>query len=1329
MFDPFLLSRFFVIAHAVVATGVGAWYLGVIPRGTPERRFFPLGLYMALTVASEMVTWAGFYLPAIEALQSWLRPLLLFTAVVMLSGAIHLHRRNRPEPETWPWKIRLALLLHFGLAFVVPVSLGPTANVVDRILPLFGSILALTWLALGNQRVLRRQGHFLHWSMGAAVLAGLAMGWIAIGRVQAQGFRVQDEDIRSRVNAFAGLLDTRLLDESRGLPNRTERLQSALTSICTSSTTLTGAFLLPLDDPANDFIIRVTAPAKHPAPIMASAATYTPFISRTESVVHRFTDPADGLHWHLATAPVRRFEDDRVVAIVGLLAPHQLIEATLVDSMLVTDSIVFFFALVVYGCIAGYLRGVVRIWQRDILLEINAEHSQKLLDTHAPHEIAVWLVQHMQSRLNLLHAAFWLHSERHGVPGFRLLASEPPFASRGPSSWFAFADLPAAWRSALTQGNNLEGFLHDLEEPMPGLAPASCPNPWVFVENVELHGRPYASIVTVFPERRLIARAEIRSALRSIANAFASCLVREERSDHLAAAEERLRTIIETSPDGFWDADTAHNRYYRSDRWWQMLGREPPAQNTDPHLYEQFIEPSDLEQLQAGAIEPLSPGRKFRRREYRARHQDGSWLWIESHSVELRSTHGPADRTLGFDRDITQRHHYENRLREAADTAARANQAKSEFLATMNHELRTPLNSVIGFATILDRSPLNPSQRDWVSSMRTSAEQLLGLISDVLDFSRIEAGRLDLEVDPFELRRTTEQALEHFSRAATEKAIALHLEFTERDHGSWVAGDAFRLRQILTNLVGNAVKFTTAGHVRLCVRPLADDHWEFEISDTGPGIPPAKLDALFTRFSQLDASTTRAHGGAGLGLAISRELARAMQGDITVSSEVDRGSTFTVEVVLPPASGQHRRFTDHTLTFDATLPVYQPDDLDLASLNSTLQGTSITLEACADLASLEAILAAATTPLTVLFPRAFRPEAEAAAASLQTAPSSAYPVTLLGLQARATDPEPPTPFTAVFPAPVRRRDLLNVIELTRQQQNVTAAPRVRDPSAPPFKMPQSPRVLVAEDHPVNRDVIRTMLSQLGLTADFAVNGQVALELLARQPYDIALVDIQMPVLDGYAVARSVRQNGSSPWPPPKLIAITANATRGDRERCLQAGMDDYAPKPITFAVLTELLQRHAPFPLAPLPASLTKIMPTPASPESSHPTESMPGDLLVDWANFDSILSFTSATENPEVLQRIIVAYETDGAALLDEVVALPADDHANTKRLLHKLKGSSGSLAFMGVVETIKKLHDPDEAPPPAQRAALLAQIRAQSKAAVAAVLARYPWLKGSES
>jgi len=1323
MLDPLLLPRFMLLAHAIAATGFAAWYLGAIPRGAPDRRFRPLGFYMMTTMVVCLTGWLSSFQPIVAAWLPWVNIGGTAVATGLMVWAMAVAVQPGDPKDNWPWSLRITLASHLLVTFYAPRLFELTNRDVPQLWISLLSMLILFWLVTSQLKRLRKRGHHVHWSMAVGVLACLGLGWLLVLQVARQGWmRIEDDLVRQATVLSQALGTTPDLNPASGEALR-ERYDSALESVCYSSPIIGGAFVLWTDGATSRFIGSTFDPNKTPAPRLRPAHIYTRSLNLAGPSVdsHRETGSEK---WITVMAPLDRVPGEPGRAAVGFIASSRLIQADLANTMLATESILLLVALVIYVCIAGYLHGLERVWQRDTLLEASAIVAQKLLHANDPREIAVWLVEHLHRSLHLVHTSFYVAENKNKFAGFEMLAHHPGVEAG--SKWFPAATLNERWSEGWQAGERLEGNLDQVSEPFPGFVPAHAGKPWIISEPVRFHDKTWGALTLAFPEGSRAIRSEIRSALSSITTTFSFCLVRQERSDHLAAAEERLRTIIDTTPDGFWDVDYISSRHYRSPQWWQILGYEPPAESS-MRYHEDYIESEDLLQLQADHQEPLPAGRHFRRRLFRARHVDGSWRWIETNAVEIRSKHGPAERALGFDRDVTDRRQYEERLRSAAETAARANQAKSEFLATMSHELRTPLNSVIGFASILDRSALNPTQRDWVSSMRASAEQLLGLISDVLDFSRIEAGKMDLELAPFELRRAAEQSLEHFSRQATDKHIALHLHFQREARPTWVTGDVLRLRQIITNLVGNAVKFTEEGHVVLRVQSMDDGRWAFAISDTGPGISPAMMPHLFDRFKQLDPSTTRKHGGTGLGLAISRQLARSMRGDIVVSSERDVGSTFTFTVNLPAAIGPSRRFTDRTAQVNRQVAVLHPDENDIESLESSLFKTGCEIVPFKQVTPLIDYIRNSTEPVCVLFPQAFRPAILETARQLRELFSNHHPpLQLIGLQPVPTEPDQTSPFDLEMSAPLRRRDLITAIGFRLAESaspfEVVQTPPSKSETSPVDSANEPLRVLVAEDHPVNREVIGTMLEQLRVSADYAENGEVAIEFLTRRSYDLALIDIQMPIVDGYGVAEWVRSSWHGRWPPPRMVAVTANATRGDRQRCLDAGMDDFMPKPITFTTLSDLISDLNPTGV--LNATQPPSMTTSDSSSSPANPASQPGDLLIDWASFESILGFTNAHEEPEVLRRIIATYEQDCTTILDQVADLAPAEHGEARKLLHKLKGSSGSLAFAGAMASIKKLHDPMESPPAEARAELLERIRRETKQCVEAVRARYPML-----
>lgn len=1323
MLDPLLLPRFLLLAHAIGATGLAAWYLGAIPRGAPERRFLPLGIYMSITMVTCLLGWLASFQTLAATVLPWTNVIGSFGATAAMIWTYRVAVQPGDAPDNWPWSLRLSLIGHLIATFLAPRLDELVGWNIPSAAYSLASIIMMIWLIFSQIGRLRRKGHYLHWSMAAGVLACLGFGWILVWEVHKQAWNRIEESLVRQSTVLAEALGTTPLPSTQDGPAIDPRFESALRSVCTTSPVIGGAFVLRTDGNRSEFLTTIFDPDKAPAPRFRSPRVYSHAINLGGPVIDSFRE-AGGERWITVMAPLRGDPAHPGIGAIGFIASSSLVQIHLASTMLATESILLLVALVVYVCIAGYLHGLERVWQRDTLLEATAIVAQRLLHAPKTNDIAEWLVNHLHEQLHLVHTSFLRADERHGQRGSQLIAAQPPVSPSNP--WYPHAGVTPHWLTALEQGERIEGSLKDLKPPVPGLFPDYVGSPWLVSESIVFRDKTWGTLTLVFPEGSRVIRSEIRSALRSMSTAFAFCLAREERSEHLAAAEEQLRTIIDTSPDGFWDADFRQNRHYRSPQWWQILGYEE-AQGNSSLAHEDYIEPEDLLQLRSDIQQSLPAGRHFRRRLYRARHLDGSWRWIETNAVEIRPHEGPAERALGFDRDVTERRQYEERLRTAAETASRANQAKSEFLATMSHELRTPLNSVIGFASILDRSALNATQRDWVSSMRTSAEQLLGLISDVLDFSRIEAGRLQLELAPFELRRAAEQSLEHFARQATDKHIALHLHFEPEIAPIWVNGDVLRLRQIITNLVGNAVKFTEEGHVVLRVKALPDDRWEFKISDTGPGIPAKLLPTLFDRFSQLDPSTTRKHGGTGLGLAISRQLARSMQGDIVAASEIGKGSTFTLTAVLHPGTSRTRRSTDRVIKIQRQLAILHPDENDLLALESTLHETQCELVPFTQVSPLIDYVRNASDSACVIFPQAFRPAIYETARQLRELfGQHTPPVQFIGLQCPAADPTQPSPFDVAMGAPIRRRDLVSALGFLSPESNApfppaTSEPMERNSSLPPFAN-EPIRVLVAEDHPVNREVIGTMLEQLKISADYAENGEVAIDFLTRHSYDLALIDIQMPIVDGYGVAEWVRSSWHGRWPPPRMVAVTANATRGDRQKCLDAGMDDFMPKPITFITLSDLINDLRPTTLT--NNELPNKMSTPTDPSTADHASPLPGDLLIDWPSFESIIGFTNAQEEPEVLRRIIATYEHDSREILDQVAPMAPEEHGEARKLLHKLKGSSGSLAFAGAMSTIKKLHDPMESPPPAEREEMLAKIRLETAQCVAAVRNRYPFL-----
>jgi two-component system, sensor histidine kinase and response regulator len=763
---------------------------------------------------------------------------------------------------------------------------------------------------------------------------------------------------------------------------------------------------------------------------------------------------------------------------------------------------------------------------------------------------------------------------------------------------------------------------------------------------------------------------------------------RYKAEEALAYERELLRAMLDNIPDSIYFKDR-DSRFLAVSRSLAMrLGLDDPADAVGKTDADFFGEAHAEEALRdERAI--LRSGQPLVGRTEREIWLDGRERWVLSTKVPLKNPHGEITGTFGISKDITDLKNAEAELSNARDSALESARLKSEFLANMSHEIRTPLNAVIGMTGLLLETDLSAEQRDFAETIRNSADSLLAIINDILDFSKIEAGKMAIETIDFDLNEVVEGTAELLAERAQTKNVEL-ASWIHGDVPRHLRGDPGRIRQVLTNLVGNAVKFTHNGEVVLDVRPVreTDRHvlLRFAVKDTGIGISEEAQGRLFQAFVQADGSTTRRFGGTGLGLAICKQLVELMHGDIGFESVVGKGSTFWFTLALekqageqaPPAmastlEGFHVLIVDDNET---NREIVHHQILSWKMRNGSAQSGSEALK------MLEKA-AAAGDPYEIAVLDMQMPEmdgltlARAIKANPAIASTQLIMLTSLGYlpeESRWRE----AGIAAYLVKPVKESRLYDAL-VTVLRGSPKAARIIPKTFSSAAERPFA-RILIAEDNTVNQKVALRQLQKLGYAADAVANGLEVLEAVKRIPYDLILMDCQMPELDGYEATRMLRSEEKKHSGEKKrhyIVAMTANALSGDREECLRAGMDDYISKPVRLNELESAIAR-----------GLENIQKASADPDAD----------LLDHEILQSVRDLGTPGESdplPELIELFMQDTPIRIGKLLD---AFKAGDVVEVERAAHSLKGSSNNLgakclaaACLEVMNTAKAGKLPD--------------------------------------
>lgn len=679
----------------------------------------------------------------------------------------------------------------------------------------------------------------------------------------------------------------------------------------------------------------------------------------------------------------------------------------------------------------------------------------------------------------------------------------------------------------------------------------------------------------------------------------------------------------------------------------------------------------------------------------------GRVKWFHAASRPELADHGDIV-WQGLLMDITHQKEIEAELKAAKRKAEAAADSKANFLANMSHEIRTPMNGVIGMAELLDRTPLEPRQKYYVDTIRSSAEVLLTIINDILDLSKIEAGKLLLHPAVFDLRRLLEEVATLLAPRAFEKGLEVVVRIDPRAP-SRVVGDAVRLRQVLTNLIGNAIKFTHAGHVLIQVQELEvngdEAHLRFVVEDTGIGISPEAMERIFEKFEQADASTSRRYEGTGLGLTISRQLVAMMGGQMHAESELDRGSRFYFDLRLPfreePSDPHYEdrglgeirilAVDDHPVNRELLREIFETWVVDHEIVGSGPEALTVLRRAARSGRGFDVVVLDYHMPGM---------DGLSLAAAIHAEPELGDLVKIMLSSSSFNEDQQrrlaEAKVSAQLLKPLRMQELREVLIANCAGRGSAAAtphstvPLASGPGVEPVaEGVEGLKVMLVEDNEVNTEIAFDMLRTLHLAVDCAENGRRAVELARTQRYDLIFMDCQMPELDGFQATRQIR--ALAQVPAPVIVAMTAYAMAGDRERCIEAGMDDYLPKPVTFANLRAVTEKSLKLvrERRERATSMAAGLQHEVGGESSVPAAPPPRAPL-----FAVEVGLEVTGGKVEVLQRAIEIWWKKLPIWLNEMKqGIQQENFAEVGRIAHTLRGAAANIGALSIAQAAERM------------------------------------------